>query len=314
MKQVVINNKCNQCGICAEICPEFFAESDNGNIYLISESISETSELLKAVSSCPVGAIKLGADVNIKETLNKYVNQLESMKSGICVNTNDIAFSSIYSRRVSLPSIWGSGYYRSSSAAERAGYDAFCSKTYSQIDNAILERITDYRVSVIKPYYSKGSDSVYTKNNKKVEDVLKAVASIVGSGKLSSDFCTVNVYPKSSDTTWKMLERGQLISDDFIGTVKSEFSYSASDYKCYIDTDEYEGVSIGGRRAKIEWRYEANEACGELEKDLGNALGWAKREIEERALSHVSYLVDMYNKELNNLLNNKINAIRQLTF
>lgn len=313
MRQITINNKCNQCGVCAVKCPEVFAESDNGNIYPISESVAETSSLHNAVSSCPMGAIQLGAEVNLRDILNKYVNQLEAMKNGIRVTTNDIAFSSIYSRRVSLPSIWGSGYYRSCSAAERAGYDAFYSKTYSQIDNAILERITEYRVSVIKPYYSKGSDSVYTKNNKKVEEVLKAVASIVGSGKLSSDFCSVNVYPKSSDTTWKMLEKGQLISDDFIGTVKSEFSYSASDYKCYIDTDEYEGVSINGRRGKVEWRYEANEACRELEKDLGNALGWAKMEIEERALSHVSYLVDMYNKELDNLLTNKINSIRTLS-
>ena len=312
MKQITINNKCNQCGVCTEICPSFFTENDDGNIYLVSECVSETSDLLKAVSSCPVGAIQLGEDVDIKETLKKYINQLEAMKSGININTKNIEFSSMY-WWLSLPCVFCTDFYRSSSAAERAGYDAFCRQTYSQIDNAILKKITEYRVSVIKPYYSKGNDSVYTKNNNKVEEVLRAVASIVGSGRLSSDFCTVNVYPNSNDTTWRMLEKGQLISDDFIGTVKNHFSRSSSDYKCYIDSDAQNGISINGRRGKIEWSYKAYEACSELEKDVRYALEWSKADIEQRALSHISYFVDEYNKELNNFLSNRIDAIRKLT-
>lgn len=308
MKKISINSQCNQCGICVVKCPEVFSENDEGNIYVLSETVDETDVIRAIVNLCPVKAIELGTEVNLRESISSYLNTLETLKNGINVTIEDISFHDRFCSNVYVPRAGMSGYsYRSSSAAERAGYDAFCSRSYSQIDNLILERITNYRVSIIKPYYSTDNDSVYTKNNKKIEKILKAVVSIIGSEKVSNDFCNVNVYPDTRDTTWRMLEKGELISDDYICSVKSEFDYKAADYKTYIDWYDMEDW-----RGKNTYSYSANEASEELGKDLGNAFRWAKREIEERALEPVKWLVDMYNKKLKICLDEKISVIKNL--
>ncbi len=308
MKKVTIHSNCNQCGICVVKCPEVFIENDDGNVYVASETVDEDAVLQDAVASCPLGAIELSEGESKKVVLDKYIKQLESCKNGIQITTKDIEFGEAYYRTVLVPSAGSSGYeYRSSSAAEKAGYEAFCRRSYSQVDNLILERITDYRVTVIKPYYSKDSNSVYTINNQKVEKILRSVASLIGVEKFTTDFTKVNIYPDSNDLTWRMLERGKLISDDFISNVKSEFDYSSSDYKVYIDWDDMEDW-----RGKDTYSYRAYEASDELGKDLGKALGWARHAIEERALGHIKWLIDLYNKDLKSCIEKKIAIIKKI--
>ncbi|MDE6834016.1 MAG: ferredoxin [Ruminococcus sp.] len=308
MKKIKINEKCNQCGVCIVKCPAYFTEDSAGNVKVVSSSVNETAELLSAVRSCPEKAIELGAEVNVKTTIQEYISKLESLKSGITVTRNDIAFNEAYTRNVYVPSAGVSGYsYRSSSQAERAGYDAFVSRCYSQVDNLILERITDYRVTEIKPYYTTDSTSVYSKNNQKIADVLKAVSVLVSSGKLSSDFCSFDIYPDTNDIVWKMLNRGEIIGDNFIGIVKREFSYSASEYKTYIDWDDMEDY-----RGKSIYNYNASDASRELGNDLGNALRYAKSDIEDGALSYIKGLVDSYNRNLKTCLEKKIAEIKKL--
>lgn len=306
MRQLKINEKCNQCGICIVKCPAYFSEDSEGNVKAVSTSVNETNELKSAVESCPVKAIELGKEIDIKATIQEYLNQLNALKSGITLTRNDIAFNEAYTRTVYVPSAGMSGYnYKSSSQAERAGYDAFVSRSYSQIDKLILERITDYRVTEIKPYYTTGSDSVYSKNNQKIADILKAISVAVGSDKLPADFCVVDVYPDTNDMVWKMLNRGEIVSDNYINMVRREFSYSASEYKCYIDWDDSEDY-----RGKDVYNYNANEASRELGKDLGDALGWAKSDIEEATLGYVKGIVDSYNKNLKACLEKKIASVK----
>lgn len=306
MKKISISDKCNQCGICVMKCPEIFSENDQGDIVVVADSVPESDSLLSAKDNCPVKAIDISDGEDKTAVLNKYISELEKMKKGLSVSTKDIEFGPAYTRQVLVPNAGSSSYeYRSSRAAERAGLEAFRSRCYSQIDKLILERITDYRVTVIKPYYSKDENSAYTKFNKKVEDILKAVTTILGKDKFSADFCKVNVYPDSSDTTWRMLEKGQLISDEQISVVKREYSYSLSDYESYIDYDDMEDY-----RGKDMYNYTAFEASTELGKDLGNALGWAKSNIEENSLNIIKWLIDMYNKSLMSCVEDKIKKIK----
>jgi len=308
MKQIKINDKCNQCGICVVKCPEFFAEDSNGDVRVLSSSVNETAELKSAIESCPVKAIELGAEIDMKAKIQEYIIQLDKLKQGINLTRSDVAFNEAYTRSVYVPSAGMSGYsYKSSSQAERAGYDAFVSRCYSQIDNLILERITDYRVTEIKPYYTTDSNSVYAKNNQKVSDLLKEIQIMAGTKKLPADFCNVDVYPDTNDIVWKMLNRGEIISDNYIGMVKRKFDYSASEYKTYIDWDDSEDY-----RGKSVYSYNANDASRELGSDLGNALGYAKSDIEEATLGYIKGIVDSYNKNLKVCLEKKISIIKSL--
>ncbi len=308
MKQIKINNKCNQCGICVVKCPAYFSETDDGNIRVVSSSVAESDELNAAVNSCPVKAIELGAEVDLKQTIKKYVTELEKMLNGLTVTTKDIEFDETFSRRVNVPSAGASGYnYKSSSQAKSAGYDAFVSRSYSQVDRLILQRITDYRVTVIKPYYSTDQDSVYAKFNQKAVDILKAISAAIGAEKFPSDFCKVDIFPDTSDLVWKMLNKGEIIGDNFISFVKSEFSYKASDYKTSIDWDDMEDY-----RGKDKYCYRTSDATEELGNDLGNALRYAKSRIEDGALGYVNSLVIPYNNKIKACLEAKIQLVKKV--
>lgn len=138
MKAIKINEKCNQCGVCVVKCPAYFAEDEEGNVKTLAPSVNETAELKSAMDSCPEKAIELGEEVDIEKSIQEYMNQLN--ESGITVKREDIAFHEAYTRPVYVPSAGVSRYeYRSSSRAESAGYDAFVSTSYSQIDSLILE-------------------------------------------------------------------------------------------------------------------------------------------------------------------------------
>ncbi len=307
MRNIKINEKCNQCGICVLKCPEFFTENESGDVRVAASSVNVTPALENAVKSCPVQAIELGAEADSRQAVQGYLRELEKMKEGITVTRNDIAFHEGYAMAVCVPYAGMSDYsYRSSSQAERAGYDAFVSRSYSQIDNLILERITEYRMNEIRPYYTTDGNSVYAKNNQKIVDLLKAISVSVRAGTLPSDFCTVNAQPDTNNLIWKMLERGEIISNNFISKVKKEFSYSASEYKVYIDYDDMEDY-----RGKDVYCYKAGEASNELGKDLGQALKWAKSDIEDGALDYVKPLVDTYNKSLKACLEQKIAAVKR---
>ena len=308
MKNVSINSKCNQCGVCVIKCPQLFAEDESGNIKILSAVAEETDELLSAVKNCPVKAIEVSDGADKKESLDGYIKKLESLKNGLTVTKKDIEFNEVYTRKISAPYVGSSGYnYKSSSQAQNAGFDAFRSTTYSQLDNLILERITDYRVTVVKPYYSKDSDSVYTKNNNEISDILKAVSIIAGSNKLPSDFCTVDVYPDERDIVWKMLQKGEIIGDNFISIVKREFDYSASDYKTWIDYDDMEDY-----RGKDIYNYNAYDAVKEFENDLTGALKYAKDDVEEATLGYIKGLVDNYNKRLRECIDTKLAALKKI--
>mgnify|MGYP003302507079 FL=1 len=308
MRKISITEKCNHCGICVVKCPEYFSETDDGDVCLTVTNVNETTELKNAIEACPIKAIQLGEEIDSKQNIMDYMNLLEKMRDGLSVKKEDIEFHEGYCMPVDVPHAGISGYdYKSSSQAERAGYDAFVRRSYSQIDNLILERITLYRINVIKPYYTTDSDSVYAKNNKKISDILKAISVTISNTKVSSDFCNVDVFPDTNNVVWKMLNRGEVISNNFIGKVKSEFSYGASEYKVYIDYDDTEDY-----RGKDMYCYKAGEASTELGKDLGNALKWAKGSIESGALDYVKCLIDMYNRNLNNFLDQKIAELKSL--
>lgn len=302
MKQIIINEKCNGCGMCIVKCPNYFEENDDGNAQVIKGVLAGNDVALNTIiSECPVKAISLGDNVDKKQSVQKEIDKLKVLANGLTVKRDDIAFTDGYCTVTTFPYVGSSGYeYSSSSSAERAGLSKFRDRAYSQIDSKILDCITDYRVNIIKPYYSTDERSAYTIFNKKIVDVLTAIANLVGKNKLPSDFCNVDVYP-DRDTVWKMLEKGEIIGENFVSIVRREFSYSASEYQTYIDWDDMEDY-----RGRDKYCYRAQDAVEELRKDVQNAVRWARSDIEDGALGYVNGIVNDYNQKLKTCLNQKI--------
>ena len=319
MQQIIINEKCNGCGMCIVKCPKYFEENDDGNAQVIKGVLAGNDAVLDAViSKCPVKAISLGDSVDRKQFIQKELDKLKALANGLTVKKDDIAFTDGYSYISNFPYIGSSRYeYRSSSSAESAGLDAFTSIAYSQIDSKILDVITSYRVNIIKPYYSTDERSAYTIFNKKIVDVLTAIANLVGKDKLPSDFCNIDVYP-DRDTVWKLLEKGEIVGENFVSIVKREFEYSASYYRTYIDYDytevtEYGRGMFGRDREVTKYNYNAQDAVNELRSDLQNAVRYAKSNIEDGALGYVNGIVDNYNQKLKTCLEKKLSIIESLT-
>lgn len=188
---------------------------------------------------------------------------------------------------------------------------------YSHIDTLILKVISEYRARMVKPYYSSEEidGSVYALNNKKVSAILDGIKNILGN-KLPDDFAAINVMP-DGDVTWKMLNKGQLISDELISNVRHEFDYPSSQYDCYWDWDDmevYDGTDWRGRtKYKNKYCYrDIYKAFMELSKDLLNACGWAHDDLENCATRHAEWLVEVYNRELGKVISEKINQIEKV--
>ena len=111
-----------------------------------------------------------------------------------------------------------------------------------------------------------------------------------------------------------MLNKGQLVSDELISSVKHEFDYPSSQYDCYWDWDDaemYDGKDWRGRyKFKDKYCYKnINRAFSELAKDLLNSCGWAHESLERSATGHAQWLVEVYNRELNKVITEKIKQI-----
>ena len=318
MKQIMINETCNGCGMCIVKCPGYFEENADGDAQVISGILAdETDAVLKEVlSQCPVHAISLGENVDVKQSMQKELDKLQALANGLVVKRDDVAFPESYCVVTNFPYIGSSRYeYRSASSAESAGLSAFTSRAYSQIDSKILDCITSYRVNIIKPYYSTDERSAYTIFNKKIADILTAITNLIGKDKFSSDFCKVDIYP-DRDTVWKMLENGEIVGENFISIVKREFEYSASYYRTYIDYDDTEVTEYGrgmfGRDREVtKYSYNAQDAVNELRSDLQNAISWAKSDITDAAFDYVKGLVISYNRNLKAYLDKKIQEIKK---
>lgn len=317
MQQIIINGKCNGCGMCIVKCPKYFEENDDGNAQVIKGVLADNDAMLNTViAECPVKAISLGGSVDKKQSVQKELDKLKELAKGLTVKKDDIAFTDNYSVVTNFPYIGSSRYeYSSSSSAVSAGLSEFSSRAYPQVDSKILDCITSYRVNVIKPYYSTDERSVYTMFNKKVADVLTAIANLIGRDKLPADFCKADVYPER-DMTWKLLEKGEIIGENFVSLVKRHFEYSASYYRTYIDYDDTEITEYGrgmfGRDREVtKYNYNAQDAVNELRSDLQSAVRWARSDIEDGAMGYVNGLVNSYNKNLKACLDKKMQEIKK---
>lgn len=317
---LMVNTNCIQCGNCLGCGFDFIKCATDGSITVKPGTVlmESSTEYKTLIEICPVGAFELEKGQNQADILNGMIEQLRN-HIGINVPTiKDICFNK-EEYAISLPSSSGEYQYEynSDSAAESAALREFERAMYDRIDSIILRVITDYRVKKISPYYTTTIEegSVYAICNQEVGEILTGIKSILGD-KLPADFSIVEIFP-NNDTTWKMLNKGELVSDELVSTVKGEFDYSSSRYDCYWDTDDREVACgtdwRGNTKYKDRYCYKnLRSAFQELANDLLSACGWASDSIENHALDGVKWLVEQYNKELKSVIANKIKQIESV--
>lgn len=320
---VQVTKECIKCGSCLGCGFDFVGSMDDGDIFIkegtMLEEDSEEYKILKQV--CPVGAFELIETAAL--TQQDFVTELEKLKNYTAryPHRNKIAFNkSEY--KIAIPSASGESKYEYSSyeAAQRAAEREIDSKMYSQINVIILNIITEYRIRYLKSFYSKSveDNSFYVRCNKEISKILNRMVGVLKNNNLSDDlpdnFSNIDIFP-TDDIYWKMLNKGEIMSDEMISTVLKELRdvnrNNAYDYVCYCDYDEVEknvGTDWRGN-SKTRDRYcykNVYKAFQELAQNLLDSCGYAHDEIEERALEIIRILIDEYNKLLKNELASKI--------
>lgn len=317
-----INENCIQCGSCLGCGFDFLNSADDGTINVCPGTIlkAEGEEIRVLKEVCPVDAFELSKTEDEESVLDNLLRQLKThqgipkpIKEQFKFNKDDY--------NIPIPFASGENRYEysSSNAAERAALSEFERAMYSQINTIILRVITEYRIKMVKPFYSglEEEGSVYAASNKKVSEILRGIKNIMGD-KLPGDFAEVCIIPdRDTLDIWKMLNKGELISNELVSTVRNEFEYPSSQYDCYWTWDDME-VCVGtdwrgNLKYKDKYCYrDIYKAFRELAKDLLNACGWAHDDLEDAALRHADWLVRVYNERLMDCINQKIKMVEQI--
>ena len=318
-----IKDCCIKCGSCLGCGFEFLSSANDGSIVIKDGTMfnEDSTEFKSLKESCPMDAFEI---IETKPlTKQDFVNELEVLKNYTAryPKASDLKFNkSEYSIDIPMASGERRYEYNSYEAAERAAENEIYNKMYSRIDVIILKIITEYRVKYLKPYYSKSKEdnSFFEKSNQEVSKMLNRLVSILKSNNLASDiptnFSNIDIFPEN-DLYWKMLSKGQIMSDEMISAVTKEFrSGSWSDISNYVNSCDYDEIERiegtdwrGNLKTRDKYCYRnVHKAFQELAGDLLNACYYADTELENRAVEIASALIDEYNKLLKNVLNEKI--------
>ena len=319
-KKLIVNEKCVGCGSCLGLGYEFLGSSQDGNIVVKENTVlSENSqEYLNLKKVCPVDVFELEAFGDVRQ---QFITEFEKLKYYTAKHPKKESLKFQKEEYcIPIPSAVGEYKYEysSESSAKNAARTEFDRKMYSKIDTLILKIITEYRVKYLQKYYIKEDDGFFSICNKEISEILNNLVNILKlvnpSIEFPAGFSDVKVYP-DKDFVWKMLNKGELMSDEMIQVVKSEFysnSYSSlSSYESYWDIEEREVADgtdwRGNTKYKDKFCYcNMREAFKELAKDILNSCYYVDNRIEDRAIELISGMIDVYNEQLQVELASKI--------
>lgn len=322
---LIISNQCIQCGSCLGLGTDWLEESADGTVTAKNGVFADANDpkVKELISICPVGAISVDTSIKMEDgytILRQLINDLENLIEIPAPSREDLKFNvDNYPFNIPYPGGEGRYHYSSERAAQNAAEDEFNRIMYSKIDQIILQIISAYRVKKMTPYFSKEWDrgSVYAIHNTKITKLLQQAKDILergGINSLPSDFFSFEIYP-DNELTWKMLNKGELLSDEMIGTVRSEIDGSLSSYSYHYDTDEmdsYDGEGLFGKsKYKTKYCYRnVYSACKELAGDIKSACRYKDDAIENRAITFASDLINVYNKEASRILKEKVETLK----
>lgn len=316
-----ISDKCVQCGSCLASGCDFLTSDCNGDIEVALGTIlyEDSEEFMNLRNVCPVNAFVLDKTLDDKKIICALLQKLKNIKGCPHIKREEVPFE-ITADNIGIPLSRGaSAYiYSSEGSALNAAEDEFYRNMFEGKDKFILKVITQYRSRFIGPYYAKEliNGSIFAFFNGEVEKILHALRGVIGNEYLSDDFETFSIYPDNS-TEWKMLVKGELMSDEMVTYILADFDYSVRDYSHLWNIDYCDrpnGKDFWGNY-KFETKYcykNIRDAYRELAKDLVTCCNRSKSYVEDRACEVINWLVDDYNKLLMPLLEEKIKIIENI--
>ena len=213
-------------------------------------------------------------------------------------------------------------FYTSYDRAKRAGEDEFDRIIHSQLEVIFTKVFMEYKTKYIKPYYTLTDEerNAYSEYNKEIQKTLSNICAEakslgISDNQLNGDkFLECSVFPFGDDAKW--CQNHEFMGKDMVKRLVDEFKKdeNKSYYTCEIDVDSmevYEGTGFWGDKYKTKWCYSGvNVAARELSKDILDFFSWA--DINERCEQFVNYLIEDYNKNLEELIEIKIKMIRNI--
>lgn len=315
-----INEKCIKCGSCLGCGYDFLSSANDGSIIVKDGTmLHEDSEEFKTLKDiCPMDAFILDKTIMTttekKQLIKKLLQELNKYEEITAPTPKELSFCKD-EYKISSPSTLGDlkYVYSNHSAAEKAALNEFESNMYYRLNTIILKIVTEYRVKHVKPYYTVNIDegSVYAKNNNKISEILQTILNLADE-KFDKDFVKIDVFP-NKECDWKMLNNGELISDECISAIRNEFDYTSNDYSCYWDTDSKETYSDGKSMQKYCYK-NINKAYEKFAEDILNSCYYARYRMEDTAVQVTEWLVKQYNKEIKKVIKSKIKQIRKIVF
>lgn len=336
MKRITIDEKCNNCGICA-LNNSYIEENEAGDISVVKGkfiSDADLEDINKLIRSCPVKALNLVessiCDAKNKRSIPEVINDLQKKCDAFKipdVKPEQIPFDvDKYGLDFRAWSTKEGRYaYSSESAARSAARQEFNSLCYSEniYKPALRKLFVQYKMDALRPYYTEEKDGIFYTYSKQVEEMLAdtylQIAEISGGGSKVPESWKEFSVSLSKDNlcvlTLQIFEERSTESG-IITEFKDSGEYTSLSW--YVDrmdfdyTERYEGSGLFGRdKYKKEWCFHGfMDAAKEYTNDMKTAIGYRKSYIEELAASQINDLLHEFEKEIKKEWNKKIEELK----
>lgn len=337
MKQIIVNDKCNGCGLCIVNSP-YLQENTEGNAEPVAGMAileKDIDSVMKIIAECPVSALELvetgttdktGA-AGIADIISTLKNQCENFTVKKVSNSDVKLRAKDYYFPVPSSSKEYSRDYSSESSARSAARDEFNRLCYSETAyRPMLKKVfVEYKVNVLKPYYTctDTEDSVYYTYNQQIRKLLAdAYAEInyllYGKNQLPDNWKDFSVYLKDNDWDIERLKMfdERSTSSGIVSALNDISDTGLNDYVDRMDFDydeQYIGEGLFGRsKYKDVWYFSGFYNAA---KDFINDLTWAidhmSTDIEEEVIIDINNALDNFEKKAKEELHAKISELEE---
>ncbi|WP_296829288.1 ferredoxin [uncultured Megasphaera sp.] len=326
MKSLKIDaEKCTGCGTCLSFS-EYIAEGSDGKARVKNNGKLEAQDVIaeaqEMVELCPEQAIAL-SDIQTKslssDEKKAVVDGLKKALGSIKIpgpTSSDYNFDKEkYSFEIDYGYLDGTHNYKykSSSAAQDAGWKDFKRRNYARIEQYAMEVLSQYGTDKIAPFFDASEQGMYAKWNKQFETILRdtadRVANALGDSSLPDDFCTWNVLPTQYIDRFKdynPIKWGAKVDK----AMRSDSYTDESWYKRCVDTDDMEEEESGRffSRTVTRYCYKYDKGLGkDFKKDIVDAIYLL--DMNEYYEEVLSWIIDDYKSNIEKMIESKCKAL-----
>lgn len=329
MKRLKIDGeKCTGCGTCLTFS-DYISEGPDGKARVKNSGKIEDSKVLAAaqemVELCPEKAIELCdieatslRDVDKQVVVEQLKKALSSIKIPEPTSADYDFDKEKYDFDIDYDYLDGTHYYeyKSSSAAQDAGWSEFKRRNYDRIEQYAMEVLSQYGADKIAPFFDASEQGMYAKWNKKFEAILQdtadRVADALGDCALPEDFCTWNVFPMQYIGCFKdynPIKWGAKVDRK----MRQDPYANEAWYKRCIDTDDMERVEEG--RIFKGLLHNVTRYCYDYDIGMGNDF---KKDIldtiylmdmDEYYEEVLGWIIDDYKSNIEKMIASKCEAL-----